>query len=51
MRLLAARADGSEETREAVLVELSTGRAAVGLPPATLRDGELRFAGWLGRRD
>ena len=37
--------------KEAVVIELATGRAAVGLPPATLRDAELRFGGWLGRRD
>jgi hypothetical protein len=41
----------SPAANEAVVVELSTGRAAVGLPPAALRDGDLRFAGWLGRRD
>jgi hypothetical protein len=39
------------EVKEAVIVELSSGRAAVGLPPADLGRGALGFAGWLGRRD
>jgi hypothetical protein len=38
--------------REALLVELATGRIAVGLPPvAAGDDAGFTFAGWLGQRD
>jgi hypothetical protein len=38
------------EMKEAVIVELRGGGAAVGLSPADLRSGALGFGGWLGRR-
>jgi hypothetical protein len=49
--LVLGRADEAGDAKEAVVIELATGRAAVGLPPARLRSGELHVAGWLGRRD
>lgn len=37
--------------REVLMVELSTGHIAVGLPPEAAGGAEFTFAGWLGRRD